>query len=116
MNNICPIQLIYNNGKAHLMTCRHNTQCAQNGKMWKKLIAADPVVQKSRQIPRKIPTPWGISGNLPVLQMLQQGPGIARRADRVGVLPLAPLASFACKNYLQKLSFFHLSAHCVVAF
>ena len=30
-----------------------------------------------------------------VSQMLQQGPGIARRADRVGVLPLAPLAAFA---------------------
>ena len=47
------------------------------------------------------------------LQMLQQGPGIARRADRVGVLPLAPLASFALKNYLRKLNFFHLWAHCV---
>ena len=47
------------------------------------------------------------------LQMLQQGPGIARRADRVGVLPLAPLASFALKNYLWKLNFFHLWAHCV---
>ena len=81
------------------------TQCAQNGNICKKLIAADPVVHKSRQIPQILPTPWGISGNLPVLQMLQQGPRIARRADRVGVLPLAPLASFAGKNYLQKLSF-----------
>ena len=38
---------------------------------------------------------WGIRG---FLQMLQQGPGIARRADRVGVLPLAPIAYFKPKT------------------
>ena len=167
------------------------TQCAQKAKKWKKLLAADPFIQKSPQIHRKLPTRWGISGNLwvfanatarsrdsaprgqgggsppctscllrakqqclgpelipalgalctlttvsphsaprkpktgikysqlirftksnPVFtrygpkwarswwsggvsHMLQQGPGIARRADRAGVLPLAPLAAFA---------------------
>ena len=45
--------------------------------------------------------------------MLEEGLEIARRADRVGVLPLAPLASFASKNYLPKLIIFHLWAHCV---
>ena len=43
-------------------------------------------------------------------RMLEQGPEIARRADRVGVLPLAPLAFVGAKNYLPELNLFHLWA------
>ena len=56
-----------------------------------------------------------IRGILDFQQMLEQGPEIARHADRVGVLPLAPLAFVAGINYLPELNLFHLWAHCAMS-
>ena len=45
------------------------------------------------------------------LQMLQQGPGIARRADRVGVPPHAPTGLHRTKTMSESNFYFHLWAH-----
>ena len=43
--------------------------------------------------------------------MLEEGPEIARRADRVGVLPLAPIGQNRPKTISRTNSYFHLWAH-----
>ena len=42
---------------------------------------------------KEAPTQGHLSEIVGFLKILEHAPGIARRADRVGVLPLAPLAS-----------------------
>ena len=54
----------------------------------------------------KIPVANAPMGNMNFLRVLHDGPEIARRADRVGVLPLAALVGNGPKTYLGGVSFF----------
>ena len=92
----------------------HVTQCAQNALYGNKLFLADPFIEKSRQIHRNTPTPGELGGICRFLHMLQKGPGIARRADRVGVLPLAPLVLQRTKTISETPENYHLWAHSVL--
>ena len=46
--------------------------------------------------------------------MLEEGPEIARRADRVGVPPLAPIVRKRPQTDTQEPQFYHSWAHCVL--
>ena len=46
--------------------------------------------------------------------MLQQGPEIARRADRAGVPPLARIVRKRPETDIQEHQFYHPWAHCVL--
>ena len=59
----------------------------------------------------KVPTPGAVGCVCRFARMLEEGPEIARRADRVGVLPLAPVGRNRPKTISQSNSFFHLWAH-----
>ena len=67
-------------------------QCAQNGQIWKKITISRSQNRKITPFPPMDPPEGGpIGGIRGFARMREDGPEIARRADRVGVLPHAPL-------------------------
>ena len=88
------------------------TQCAQNGQNGKKFLTLARFAGKMWKKHQKSPSLRRLWGIWNFLRMRHDGPEIAQRADRVGVLPLAALVGNWPKTYLRGVSFFHLWAHC----
>ena len=67
-------------------------------KLWKLIVTYVPLTKKAPANHPKVPTPGAVGCVCRFARMLEEGPEIARRPDRVGVLPLAPVGQNGAKT------------------